>query len=118
MRFTRFAFATLVPLSALAADLTVAVGTFRFQATDYYYPNFYEEAGVRGEVACSLGAASRHTFRLLLGAYPMDDNIFEPSAEYGWRPALAWRSWDITLEPAAGFRGPWCNRSPGNRGQR
>lgn len=103
MGYKRFALTALVPLSAFAADLTVTAGAFRFPATDYYYPNFYEEAGVRGEVAFRVGSTNNHTFRLLVAAYPMDDNIFEPSVEYAWRPPLAWRSWDITLEPAAGL---------------
>ncbi len=90
--------------AAQAGDLTVAAGAFRFQATDYYYPNFYEEAGFRGEVAYALGETNRHTFRLLLAGYPMDDNIFEPALEYAWRPAFGWGAWDIVLEPAAGFQ--------------
>jgi hypothetical protein len=33
---------------SLAADLSVTGSAFRFNATDYYYPNFYEDAGYRG----------------------------------------------------------------------
>jgi hypothetical protein len=29
-----------------AANLTLAAGAFRFHAADFYYPNFYEEAGL------------------------------------------------------------------------
>jgi hypothetical protein len=37
-------------VSSFAADLSVTAGAFRFNATDYYFPNFYEDAGYRGGV--------------------------------------------------------------------
>jgi hypothetical protein len=40
--------AVAVPGFAAAADLSVTAGAFRFNATDYYFPGFYEEAGYRG----------------------------------------------------------------------
>ena len=90
MRLKPIALIVFVPVTAAAGDLTLAVGAFRFPATDFYYPNFYVEAGARGEVAYSWGETNRKTVRLLAAAYPMDDNIFEPSLEYAWRPPLAW----------------------------
>jgi len=47
----RFAAAALVLVAlaapALAKDLALTGGAFYFNATDFYYPNFYDEAGFR-----------------------------------------------------------------------
>jgi len=99
-----FIFVVLTSASALAADLTVAAGIFRFPATDYYYPNFYTEMGFRGEFALGVGAVNRSTVRLLVAGYPMDDNIFDPAAEYAYRRKMTLWGWDVLLEPAAGFQ--------------
>jgi len=96
--------AALGAAPALAADLTFAAGVFRFPATDYYYPNFYTEMGFRGEVAVGVGAVNRSTVRLLVAGYPMDDNIFDPAAEYAFRRKMTLWGWDVLLEPAAGFQ--------------
>jgi len=89
-----------------AADLTVAAGGFRFWATDYYYPNFYDEAGFRGDITFAFGGGRyRHTIRVLAAGYPMDDNVFDPAVEYGWRlVAESSTPVDVIFEPAGGFQ--------------
>jgi hypothetical protein len=41
-------FTTLTYSCFAAAELAFTAGAFRFNATDYYFPNFYEDAGYRG----------------------------------------------------------------------
>lgn len=94
-----FVFTSLVQ----AADLSFVAGLFRFNATDYYYPNFYEETGFRGEIAYALGDFNRHTFRLQAYSYPGDDNIFEPTLEYGYHRKMSVGSWELILRPVGGF---------------
>jgi len=49
----RFLYRTLVlslfilPLTSTAAEVGLSAGLFKFPATDYYYPNFYDEARFR-----------------------------------------------------------------------
>jgi hypothetical protein len=92
-----------LPTIAFAADLSFTAGLFRFNATDYYYPNFYNDAGYRGEVACGLGEVNRHTFRLQIYGYPGDDNIFEPLLEYGFHRKLTFGEWDVVARPVGGL---------------
>ena len=87
----------------LAADLSFTAGAFRFNATDYYYPNFYLDAGYRGEVTYALGDANRHTFRLQIYGYPGDDNIFESILEYGYSWSLPLGGWEVVARPVAGL---------------
>jgi hypothetical protein len=88
---------------ALAADLTVAAGAFRFNATDYYYPNFYLDAGYRGEVTYGLGDVNRHLFRFQIYGYPGDDNGFEPILEYGYNRKMSLGGWEVVARPVAGL---------------
>lgn len=90
-----------VPAAVQAASLTVAAGAFLFEATDFYYPNFYTEAGFRGEIELAL--AGRHRLSLTGAAYPMDDNIFDPAAEYSWTPVLSLNHFNVILTPTGGF---------------
>jgi len=86
-------------------DVSIAAGLFRFEATDYYYPNFYTEAGFRGEIAVSHGASKTHSVKLFAAGYPMDDNIFDPGAEYCLRwPLLSVGPFITYGVPAAGFQ--------------
>ena len=89
--------------ASLAADLSFAAGLFRFNATDYYYPNFYEEAGFRGEITYSLGEVNRHLLRLQVYGYPGDDNIFEPIAEYGYNRKLSLWGIELVARPVGGL---------------
>jgi len=86
-----------------AGELAASAGGFRFQGTDYYYPNFYAATGVRGGVSYAVGDVNRSTVRFLAQAWPMDDNIFDPALEYAWRRKLAPAGWEILAEPTAGF---------------
>jgi len=88
---------------AAAADLSVTAGAFRFNATDYYYPNFYEDAGYRGEVAYRLGEVNNHLFRFQIYGYPGDDNIFEPILEYGYNRKMSLGGWEVVARPVAGL---------------
>jgi hypothetical protein len=88
---------------AVAADLTFTGGVFRFYATDHYYPIFFDEVGARGEVAFAVGDVNRSTVRLVVAAYPMDDNILDPAVEYAYSRKLTIGGWGFQLEPAAGF---------------
>jgi hypothetical protein len=92
-----------LPTIAAAADLSISAGLFRFNATDYYYPNFYEEAGFRGEITYGLGEVNRHTFRLQIYGYPGDDNIFEPILEYGFHRKLTFGGWEVVARPVGGL---------------
>jgi hypothetical protein len=94
---------TVISSSAAAAELTLAAGAFRFNATDFYYPNFYEEAGYRGEVTYTPAEASPHLLRLQLYGYPGDDNIFEPVVEYGYGLRLPLAGWELSARPVAGL---------------
>jgi hypothetical protein len=89
--------------SAVAGTLTGAVGVFKFEATDYYFPNFYDEAGFRGDFDYAFGAHLRHNLRLQCYGYPGDDNIFETIIEYGFHKPLAWRGFDLIARPVAGY---------------
>jgi len=92
-----------IPALAPAADLSFSGGAFRFNATDYYFPNFYDEACYRAEITYSLGAVNRHTFRFQAYVYPGDDNIFEPLVEYGFHRELSLGSWEVVARPVAGL---------------
>ncbi len=96
-------FTTLTSSPLAAADLSFAAAAFRFNTTDYYFPNFYEEAGYRAEITYSLGDVNRHTFRLQAYVYPGDDNIFEPVLEYGYNRELSLGGWEFVLRPVAGL---------------
>lgn len=99
------AVSAVVAAPALAAQFSLTAGLFRFQATDYYYPNFYEEAGYRGTIGYAFGAEPfRHKISLRAAAYPMDDNIFDPALEYSYALTLfAAGLWEAACAPAAGF---------------
>jgi len=86
-----------------AADMSFAAGAFRFNATDNYYPDFYEEAGYRGEVTYGVGEVNNHLFRLQVYGYAMDDNVFEPILEYGYHRQLFLGGWEVVARPVAGM---------------
>jgi hypothetical protein len=88
---------------AYSVQLALTAGAFRFNATDYYYPNFYLDAGYRGEVTYAPSETSPHFLRLQVYGYPGDDNIFETILEYGrtWRIPLG--SWEVLARPVGGF---------------
>ena len=92
-----------LPALAPAADHSFTAGLFRINATDYYYPNFYEEAGFRGEITYAVGDVNRHTFRLQAYGYPMDDNIFEPILEYGYHRKMSLGGWELVARPVGGL---------------
>ena len=96
-------FALVVAGTASAADLSLTAGLFRFNATDYYYPNFYEEAGFRGEITYAAGEVNRHLLRLQFYGYPGDDNIFEPIIEYGYNRKMSLGGWELVLRPVGGL---------------
>jgi hypothetical protein len=91
-----------IPSAIFAAESPFSVGFFRFNATDYYNPYFYGEAGLRGEVSYATGEVNNHLLRLQLYAYPGDDNIFEPVAEYGYNRKLSFWGFDLVARPVAG----------------
>jgi hypothetical protein len=91
----------IVPLSTYSADLSLTAGLFRFNATDYYFPNFYAEAGVRGEVNYRPWA-SPPTFRLQFYGYPGDDNIVEGVVEYDHPFAARVRGFEAAAAPQGG----------------
>jgi hypothetical protein len=91
------------PSAISAAELSFSLGLFRFNATDYYYPNFYEEAGFRGEITYAAGEVNRHLLRLQVYGYPGDDNIFEPILEYGFHRKLTLGGWEVVARPVGGL---------------
>jgi hypothetical protein len=76
-------FIYLSSVPAFPAELGLSFGLFKFPATDYYYPNFYDEAGFRGEITFQKVGWLGFFVRLQSYGYPMDDNIFENIAEFG-----------------------------------
>ena len=100
-RITAAALALFIAAApALSKDLALTGGAFRFNATDYYYPNFYDEAGFRGEINYEPWAKS--SFRLQFYGYPGDDNIFETIAEYGYAFGIKPAGWELSAMPVAG----------------
>jgi hypothetical protein len=95
----------VVVTSAAAAprEFSFAAGAFKFNATDYYYPNFYDEAGYRGEFGFAKGETWRHHLRLQFYGYPGDDNIFETILEYGLQRKLTLAGFDVDARPVAGL---------------
>ena len=92
-----------MPTFAAAADVSFTAGLFRFNATDYYYPNFYLDAGYRGEITYAVGDVNRHTFRLQIYGYPGDDNIFETITEYGYNRKMSLGGWELVARPVGGL---------------
>jgi hypothetical protein len=82
--FARILFTLFVlTASSFAAELGLSAGLFRFPATDYYYPNFYDEAGFRGEITFQKEGWWGFIVRAQSYVYPMDDNILENVLELG-----------------------------------
>jgi hypothetical protein len=98
-----FAIALCLTTGAAVAELSFTAGAFRFNATDYYYPNFYLDAGYRGEITYSLGDVNRHTVRFQIYGYPGDDNGFEPILEYGYNRKLSLGGWEVVARPVGGL---------------
>ncbi len=72
-------------IPALALPWGISAGLFHFPATDYYYPNFYDDAGYRGDLYMHL-RADKPIYISLKGriyGYPGDDNVFEYCPEFG-----------------------------------
>ena len=76
-------FVFVIPSSAFPWG--ISGGLFRFQATDYYYPNFYDDAGYRGELYMHLRADKPFYIpvKARIYGYPGDDNVFEYCPEFG-----------------------------------
>jgi hypothetical protein len=87
---------------AAAAELVCHGGLFYFHATDYYYPNFYDEAGFRAE-AEYMPARAPVRVRLQLYGYPGDDNVFESILEFDYVLALRPGRWELALAPQVGL---------------
>ena len=94
--------ALLCGAAAAAKDLTFVGGAFKFNATDYYYPNFYDEAGFRGELYY-FPWNERHGLRAQFYGYPGDDNIFETVFEYDFNWELNGAGFHIGLVPTGGL---------------
>ncbi len=77
------------------------MGLFKFNATDYYYPNFYAESGIRGEVAYRPWRFPS-LFRLQFYGYPGDDNIFETVVEYDFDYLINVGGFRLGAAPSAG----------------
>jgi hypothetical protein len=75
-----------ISLPTSAAEFGLHFGLFKFPATDFYYPNFYDETGIRGEITFQKVGWWGFFGRLQSYGYPMDDNIFENIAEVGITP--------------------------------
>ena len=88
--------------NALARDLTATGGAFYFNATDYYYPNFYDEAGFRAEFDYKAWA-NPSSLRLQFYGYPGDDNGFETIVEYDYGFRLHAGGFAFGLTPTAGL---------------
>jgi hypothetical protein len=88
---------------ARSANLTLSAGVFYFNATDYYYPNFYDAIGFRGEIGFAPSSEGPSAARLQLYGYPGDDNIFEGILEYGYVFRLVSAGWRLRAGPAGGF---------------
>ena len=96
----------LISSSAFAFPWGVSGGLFYFPATDYYYPNFYDDSGYRGELYMYL-RADKPVYVPLKGriyGYPGDDNVFEycPEAGLGFKFGLG-NKLIATAEPLLGF---------------
>lgn len=94
---------TLCTSWAAAREVGLDVGMFKFEATDYYYPNFYDEGGFRGEINYILGETWRHNLRAQFYGYPGDDNIFETIIEYGPWFEGGFRGFVAETRPCLGF---------------
>jgi hypothetical protein len=89
--------------NAQAADWTVSAGAFYFNATDYYYPNFYDAIGFRGEIDYAPSPEGPSAARLQFYGYPGDDNIFEGILEYRYVFRLVSSGWRFRVGPAGGL---------------
>ncbi len=88
--------------SASGRGLTFTAGAFKFNATDYYYPIFYDEAGFRGAFDFAPSSVQAHNLRLQFYVYPGDDNIFETIVEYGYVFDMPFKEAVFEVMPAAG----------------
>jgi hypothetical protein len=91
---------------ASAAELGLSFGFFRFPATDYYYPNFYDEAGFRGEITFQKEDWRGLFVRLQSYGYPMDDNIFENMLELGSTQRYELGAGSVYVRPIFGYGFP------------
>jgi hypothetical protein len=96
-----FIFLSTVPV--FPTELGLSFGLFRFPATDYYYPNFYDEAGFRGEITFQKVGWLGFFGRLQSYAYPMDDNIFENIAEVGFTQRYTSDAGSVYVRPIIGY---------------
>jgi hypothetical protein len=87
----------------IAAELGLSAGSFHFPATDYYYPNFYDEAGFRGEITFQKEGWPGFFVRLQSYAYPMDDNIFENILEVGFTQRYESEAGSVYIRPLLGY---------------
>lgn len=90
-------------ISSSPAELGLSFGLFKFPATDYYYPNFYDEAGFRGEITFQKVGWWGFFGRLQSYGYPMDDNIFENIAEVGFTRRYTLGGGSVSVRPILGY---------------
>jgi hypothetical protein len=88
---------------AFSAEVGLSFGLFKFPATDYYYPNFYNEAGFRGEITFQKEGWRGFFVRLQSYGYPMDDNIFENIAELGLTQRYVSEAGSVYVRPLIGY---------------
>lgn len=93
----------LLPTLVTAAEVGLSFGLFKFPATDYYYPNFYDEAGIRGEITFQKEGWRGFFVRLQSYGYPMDDNIFENIAEVGFTQRYTSDTGSVYVRPLIGY---------------
>jgi hypothetical protein len=92
-----------ISVSAIAAEVGLSFGLFKFPATDYYYPNFYDEAGFRGEITFQKEGWYGFFVRLQSYGYPMDDNIFENIMELGLTQRYTSDAGSVYVRPLIGY---------------
>jgi hypothetical protein len=94
---------SVLPSLVPAAEVGLSAGSFHFPATDYYYPNFYDEAGLRGEIAFQKEGWGGFFVRLQSYGYPMDDNIFENILELGLTRRYETEAGSVYMRPITGY---------------
>jgi len=105
MRVLHLALALVLSTNtAFTASLGITAGVFHFQATDFYYPNYYSEVGYRGTVEWAGFINEDWSLAVKAAAYPMDDNIFEGAAELEMPITRGAGEISFFLSPIAGFK--------------
>ncbi len=92
----------LISTGTYAGEIGFSAGIFKFNATDFYYPNFYDEIGLRSEINYDSGEKGGSSFRFLFYAYPGDDNIAEFDLEYSYGLRYLPGNWSFKIAQAGG----------------